>query len=122
MKTEMKIAIQCLNDDLDSEWYDTIAWDVTPETIEERKTFAIDHMEKMLKNPVNGGKYTLRLAEITTKTHEQKRGSEPCICHGWKVTTSVPGWLRCDRCGREWWSEGPLPNAGSDAPGAVEKP
>ena len=106
MKTETKIVIQCLNDAPGSEWYDLVEWDITPETMESRKAIAHDQFEKDLKNPVNGGQYTLRLVEITTATIDQKRVSEPCICHAWKVTTPVTGMLRCERCGREWWSAG----------------
>jgi hypothetical protein len=105
----IKLAIQSLNDAFNTEWHDVIAWDVTPETIDERKALALQHMESMLKNPVAGGKYTLRLVEITTTILDQKRASETCICHEMKFTTSIPGWLRCDRCGREWYSDGPLP-------------
>ena len=110
MRTETKIAIQCLDDSITSEWHDTIAWEVTSETIEEKKAFALQHMDKMLKNPVNGGNYTLRTVEITTKTLDQKRGSEPCLCQKLKIETSQQGWLRCELCGREWFTEGSLPN------------
>jgi hypothetical protein len=68
--TETRIAIQCLNDATDTDWYETIAWTVTPETLEERKAFARHHMRKMPKSLVSGNEYSLRLVQISTTVIE----------------------------------------------------
>jgi hypothetical protein len=38
----------------------------------------------------------------------EKLGFERCTCRDWDVRTSVPGWMRCENCGRQWWSKGAL--------------